>query len=50
MPAGKRMSSLIRKVQDDDDPFLGHETWGAADDSCNKSFSESNLDLEEYVD
>lgn len=43
--AGKRMSSLVGKAQEDDDAFWGHETW-AEDDSGNDSFRESDEDSE----
>jgi vacuolar protein sorting-associated protein 72 len=47
--AGKRMSSLVGKAQDEDDTFWGHETW-AEDDSGNESFAESDVGSEERVD
>lgn len=47
--AGKRMSSLVGKAQEDDDAFWSHETW-AEDDSGNDSFRESDEDSEARVD
>lgn len=47
--AGKRMTALVGKAQDEDDAFWSHETW-AEDDSGNESFAESDLDSEERID
>ena len=47
--AGKRMTSLVGKAQEEDDAFWSHETW-AEDDSGNESFAESDLDSEERID
>jgi len=47
--AGKRMSSLVGKAQEDDDAFWNHDTW-AEDDSGNDSFRESDEDSEARVD
>jgi vacuolar protein sorting-associated protein 72 len=41
--AGKRMTSLVGKAQDEDDTFWGHDTW-AEDDSGNDSFHDSDED------
>lgn len=47
--AGKRMSSLVGKAQEEDDAFWGHDTW-AEDDSGNDSFRESDEESEARVD
>ena len=47
--AGKRMSSLVGKAQDDDDAFWNHDTW-AEEDSGNDSFRESDEDSEARAD
>jgi vacuolar protein sorting-associated protein 72 len=41
--AGKRMTSLLGKAQEEDDTFWGHDTW-AEDDSGNDSFHDSDGD------
>jgi hypothetical protein len=41
--AGKRMTSLLGKAQEEDDTFWGHDTW-AEDDSGNDSFHDSDED------
>lgn len=43
--AGKRMTALVGKAQDDDDAFWTHDTW-AEDDSGNDSFRDSDEDSE----
>jgi hypothetical protein len=41
--AGRRMSVLVGKAQEEDDAFWGHDTWNE-DDSDNESFRESEED------
>eukprot|EP00526_Cylindrotheca_closterium_P025816 CAMPEP_0113649496 /NCGR_PEP_ID=MMETSP0017_2-20120614/26298_1 /TAXON_ID=2856 /ORGANISM="Cylindrotheca closterium" /LENGTH=59 /DNA_ID=CAMNT_0000561869 /DNA_START=141 /DNA_END=317 /DNA_ORIENTATION=+ /assembly_acc=CAM_ASM_000147 len=43
--AGKRMSSLVGKAQEEDDTFWGHDTWADdGEDSGNESFRDSDED------
>lgn len=42
--AGRRMTSLVGKAQEEDDAFWGHETWAEDADSGNESFHDSDED------
>jgi hypothetical protein len=48
--AGKRMSSLVGKAQDDDEAFWGHDTWGDENDEDYDVAEEKKEDLVDVFD
>lgn len=44
--AGRRMTTLVGKAQEQDDEFWGHTTWADSGDSGNESFRDSDEDSE----